>query len=145
MNRALKWKLLAGFILVFIAGGITGAILGGAYARHFFVEVHRPGLLAARMKERLRKDLNLTPQQMAQVSPIIDKAAAQLRDVRRDTGRRVRQIIEEAHRQMAASLTDEQRQALKQIEERRGRWHARHRHHAEPWRNQHSPEPSATP
>jgi Spy/CpxP family protein refolding chaperone len=145
MNRALKWKLLAGFILVFIAGGITGAILGGVYARHLLVEAHRPGLLAARMKERLRKDLNLTPQQMAQVSPIIDKAAAQLRAVRRDTGRRVRQIIEEAHRQMAANLTDEQRRTLKQIEERRGRWHSRHGHHVEQWRSQHSPEPSATP
>ena len=27
MNRALQWKLIVGFILVFIAGAITGAFL----------------------------------------------------------------------------------------------------------------------
>jgi hypothetical protein len=33
MNRALQWKLIAGFLLVFVAGGITGAFVGGSYAR----------------------------------------------------------------------------------------------------------------
>lgn len=28
MNGALKWKLVAGFVLVFVAGGIAGAALG---------------------------------------------------------------------------------------------------------------------
>jgi Spy/CpxP family protein refolding chaperone len=129
MNRALKWKLLAGFILVFVAGGITGALLGGVYARHLIFEMHRPGLLAVKMKERLRRELNLTPQQLAQISPIIDKAATQLREVRRDTGRRVHEIIMEAHRQMASSLTDEQRARLREIEQRRARWHHRHGPH----------------
>ena len=27
MNRALKWKLIAGFLLVFAAGGMTGAFV----------------------------------------------------------------------------------------------------------------------
>jgi hypothetical protein len=78
MNRALQWKLIVGFILVFIAGGITGAFLGGLYARHLFFEFHHPALIGARMKERLRTELNLTPEQVASVSPIIDKTAAEL-------------------------------------------------------------------
>src|SRR6266508_1899113 len=125
MNRTLQWKLIAGFILVFIAGGISGALLGGSYARHLFFEFHRPEQIGARMKERLRTELNLTPEQVAKISPIIDKTAAQLRDIRRETGRRVHETIAEAHRQMAANLTDEQRQKLQQIEERHRRW----RHH----------------
>ena len=36
MNRSLQWKLVAGFVLVFMAGGITGAFVGVAYARHHF-------------------------------------------------------------------------------------------------------------
>src|SRR5213592_4881448 len=118
MNQALRWKLIAGFILVFVAGGISGAFLGGLYARHLFFGFHHPEQIGARMKEGLRAELNLTPEQLAKISPIIDKTTAQLRDIRRDTGRRVRQIIADAHRQMAAALTDEQRQKLKQIEER---------------------------
>src|SRR6266576_1601786 len=75
MNRALQWKLIAGFILVFIAGGISGAFLGGLYAQQHFLEFHRPELIGARMKERLRSELNLTPEQVAKISPIIDKTA----------------------------------------------------------------------
>jgi Spy/CpxP family protein refolding chaperone len=137
MNRALQWKLIAGFILVFVAGGISGAFLGGLYAQHHFLEFHRPELIGARMKERLRAELKLTPEQVAKISPIIDKTAVQLREIRRDTARRVHETIADAHRQMAVNLTDEQRQKLQQIEERHRRW--RHRGFHE------SPAESASP
>ncbi len=141
MNRALQWKLIVGFILVFIAGAITGAFLGGLYARHLFFEFHQPALIGARMKERLRTELNLTPDQVAKVSPIIDKTAAQLQKVRQETGRRVHEIMTEAHQEMAANLTDEQRQKLQQIEERHRRW----RHNR--WPRQATPlaSPTSTP
>src|SRR3982751_3711421 len=122
MNRTLQWKLIAGFLLVFVAGGITGAFIGGSYARRHFFELHHPERIAGRMKDRLRAELNLPPEQLANISPIIDKTTAQLRNMRRDTGHRVRQIISDAHRQMGAELTDEQRQKLKQIEERHRHW-----------------------
>ncbi|PYL60396.1 MAG: hypothetical protein DMF31_04695 [Verrucomicrobia bacterium] len=128
MNRALQWKLIAAFILVFVAGGISGAFLGGSYARHHFFAFHRPELIGGRIKERLRTELNLTPEQVAKISPIIDKTTLQLRDIRRDTARRVHETIAEAHRQMATNLTDEQRQKLQQIQERHRRW----RHHRFP-------------
>src|SRR4029450_10457147 len=126
MNGALKWKLVAGFVLVFVAGGIAGAALGGFYARHLFFEFHRPGRVGDRMKERLRTELRLTPDQVAKVSPIVDKTAVQLKKIRRDTGQRVHEIMIEAHKEIAANLTDEQRQKLQQIEERHRSW--RHRH-----------------
>ena len=139
MNRALQWKLIAGFLLVFVAGGITGAFVGGSYARYHFFELHQPERIAGRMKERLRAELNLTPEQVDKISPIIDKTTAQLREIRRDTGRRVHEIMMDAHQQMAAQLTDEQRQKLTQMEERHRRWrhHRFHDSSAEP--------PSATP
>ena len=130
MNQALQWKLIAGFILVFVAGGISGAFLGGLYARHHFFQLHHPELIGARMKERLRAELNLTPEQVAKISPIIDKTAVQLERLRRDTARRVHETIGEAHRQMAVNLTDEQRQKLQQIEERHRRWRHRRFHEA---------------
>jgi Spy/CpxP family protein refolding chaperone len=140
MNRALKWKLIAGFVLVFVAGGISGAFLGGLYARHLFFEFHHPRMLGARMKEQFRSELHLTPEQMAKISPIIDKTAAELQQVRRDTGRRVGEIWMEAHRQIAANLTDEQRQKLQQMKERHRRWHHGRMPHEFP-----AESPSATP
>ena len=139
MNGALQWKLIAAFLLVFFAGGITGSFVGGSYARHHFLGLHRPARLSALMKDRLRAELNLTPEQVAKVSPIIDKTASQLRDIRRDTGQRVHQVMAEAHRQMASSLTDEQRQKLQQSEELHRQW--RHHHCYEPSSEMSSPTP----
>jgi Spy/CpxP family protein refolding chaperone len=141
MNEALKWKLVAGFLLVFVAGGIAGAAFGGLYVRHLLSEFHHPKFTGVRIKERLRTQLDLTPEQLNKISPIIDKEAAQLQQVRRDTGRRVREIIAEAHREIAANITDEQRQKLQQIQEQRHRrW--RHRHHPHGFA---PPESSPTP
>jgi Spy/CpxP family protein refolding chaperone len=109
------------------------------YARHLFFGFHDPEQIGAHMKERLRAELNLTPEQVAKISPIIDKTAAQLRDIRRETARRVHETIAKTHQEMAANLTDEQRQKLQQIEERHRRW--RHgRFHESP-----AELPSATP
>src|SRR5215510_3259218 len=111
----------------------------GSYARYHFFELHHPERIAGRMKERLRAELNLTPEQLAKISPIIDKTTVQLRDIRRDTGRRVHAIITDAHQQMAAQLTDEQRQKLTQIEERHRQWRHRRFH------DDSDEAPSATP
>jgi Spy/CpxP family protein refolding chaperone len=141
MNRALQWKLIAGFILVFVAGGISGAFIGGLYARHHLFALHHPELIGARMKERLRADLNLTPEQVAKISPVIDNTAVQLRQIRRETRRRVHEVLNDSHRQIAVNLTDEQRQKLQQIEQRHRGWH-RHHFHEPP---DESPSPSPSP
>jgi Spy/CpxP family protein refolding chaperone len=139
MNRALQWKLIAAFLLVFVAGGITGAFVGGSYARYHFFELRHPERIGGRMKDRLRAELNLTSEQVVKISPIIDKTTAQLRDIRHETGRRVHEVIADAHRQMAATLTEEQQQKLQQIEQRHRRW----RHHR--FHDSSVEEPSPTP
>jgi len=129
MNRALQWKLIAGFILVFIAGGMTGAFFAASHAHHLFVESHQPGLVANRMKGRLRSELTLTPDQAARIAPIVDKMAAQLEQIRIETGRRVHQTFMDAHREMAVNLTDDQKKKLEQMEERHRHPHGFHRPH----------------
>jgi len=141
MNRALKWKLIVGFVLVFVAGGMTGAFFGASHARHlFFTPPHR-GMMSERMLDHFRAQLNLTPEQVAKISPIIDKAAGQLEEIRGNTGRRVHETIAEAHREMAADLTEEQRAKLQAIEARHRRWH----HQAWELRESTPPEPETSP
>jgi Spy/CpxP family protein refolding chaperone len=139
MNRALKWKLIAGFLLVFLAGGLTGAFLVASHVRHFFFKFHHRGDIGERMRHRLQRELDLTPEQMTKISPILDRAAAQLQQMRRDSGQRVREILNETHRQMTPHLTDEQREKLEQIEQRHRRWR-RHR-----WSSEPAPEPPVLP
>ena len=139
MNRALKWKLIVGFILVFLAGGATGVFLGASQTFPFLLGPHRPGFSAERMRNRLRWQLHLTDEQVAKISPVIDKTATQLEKIRTETGRRVRETFAETHREIAADLTPEQRAKLQEME-------AQHRHglhHARGARGS-TPEPDDT-
>jgi Spy/CpxP family protein refolding chaperone len=131
MNPSLKWKLIVGFVLVFVAGGMTGAFFGASHARHLFFGTHRT-VLGERMRNRLRWELHLTDEQVAKISPIADKAAAQLEEIRKSTGRRVRETILEAHREMAADLTPEQRAKLQEIESHHQHWHGFHKAKSSP-------------
>jgi gas vesicle protein len=130
MNRGLKWKLIAGFALVFVAGGMTGALIGASHARHLFFNPH-PTLLSDRMRHHLRAQLGLTKEQIAKISPSVDKAAAELGEIQRSTGKRVHETIAQEHSEIAPYLTDEQRAKLQELDSRprhwqgfRGPWHS---------------------
>ena len=127
MNSALKWKLIAGFLLVFIAGGATGVFVTMSIGHNFIFAQHPPGQAARAMKNRLQWQLRLTDEQMTKISPIIEKTGTQLEEIRGDTGRRVRDTIAEAHREIAPILTPEQQQRLKEMETRHRRWFQHHR------------------
>ena len=140
MNSALKWKLIAGFLLVFIAGGATGVFVSATAAHHFFFGPHRHGFAARAMKNRLQWQLRLTDEQMNKISPIIEKTGAQLEGIRGDTGKRVRDTIVEAHREISQYLTPEQQERLKQMEQRQRRWM-----HREQWHRNATPPAENSP
>ncbi len=125
MSAALKWKLIAGFLLVFLTGGLTGGFIGATHGRHFFFGPPHSHGLPDRMRERLRRELELTPDQVARISPIIDQTSSKLEAIRIETAKRVRATMEESHRQIAPELTPEQRTKLEQIE----RSHRKRMHH----------------
>jgi gas vesicle protein len=116
MNAALKWKLIAGFSLVFVAGGLTGGFVGATHARHFFLGPPHSHGLPDRLRERLQRQLELTPDQIGKISPIIDQTASKLESIRFETAQRVRATLEESHRQIAPELTPDQRVKLEEIE-----------------------------
>jgi Spy/CpxP family protein refolding chaperone len=117
MTPSLKWKLIAGFLLVFIAGGMTGAWIGASHGRHLFFRSRHSHELPDRMRERLVRQLHLTSDQVAKVSPIIEQTSSQLEAIRGETARRVGETMQESHLQMAPLLTSEQREKLAKIEQ----------------------------
>jgi len=140
MNHALKWKLIAGFVLVFVAGGLTGAFIAASQVhRTLFGPNH--AAIADRMRHRLQVQLRLTDEQMKKISPIIDKTAAQLEAIRTETGRRVHETFRDEHREIASDLTPEQRTKLQEIEAR----HRRLFHHGRDNHESPSPEASTSP
>jgi gas vesicle protein len=122
MSASLKGKLIAGFVLAFLAGGATGSFFAFRHAHDWQTRFGHHSL-AEHMRERLTSELKLTPEQMAKVQPILDDATKKLQQIRSDTGNRVRQVMQQMHDSLQPILTAEQRARLQSMEERM------HQHH----------------
>ena len=117
MNSALKWKLAFAFLLVFLAGGTTGAFFGFHHIRHHVIlGPPKSGEVGDRMREHLRRSLDLTPEQEAKVAPIVEATSAKLEAIRVETAERVRTVMEESKKEVAPLLTPEQQKKLDNLE-----------------------------
>lgn len=115
MNGALKWKLAFAFLLVFVAGVTTGGLLSTLHMRRHFLGPPHSGAVGDRMREHLRRALDLTPEQAAKISPIVDATSAKLEAIRIETAQRVRTAMEESERQISPELTPEQQKKLQNM------------------------------
>jgi Spy/CpxP family protein refolding chaperone len=112
MNNALKWKLAFAFLLVFVAGVTTGGLLSALHMRRHFLGPPHSGEVGDRMREHLRRALDLTPEQAVKIAPIVDATSAKLESIRVETAQRVRSAMEESERQISPELTPEQQKKL---------------------------------
>lgn len=125
MNGTLKWRLVLGFGLVFIAGLASGAFINATHLRRLRPEFAHHGSFVERMRNRVQTRLELTPEQMAKAAPIFDQAAREMENIRQETGQRVHEILAKVDRELASDLTAEQRARLEAMEKRR--WNSRPR------------------
>lgn len=116
MSAPLRWKLVGGFLLVFIAGLIAGAFLGAVETRHHRADFARHEVLTERIRNRMQSRLDLTPQQLAKTAPIFDKTARQIEDIRKETSRRIHETFAAADDELAPALTPGQRARLDALE-----------------------------
>ena len=114
MTRALKWRIALGLLLVFAAGAASGVFAGAWHARSTFTMRHG-GMMGEHMREHLARHLELTPEQVREVEPILDRAAADLQEIRAETGQRVAATLQRSHREIAPHLTPEQREKLEKM------------------------------
>src|SRR5256714_5528016 len=109
MNSALKWKLAFAFLLVFVAGGMTGAFFGFHHLRHHVIlGPPHSGDVPDRMREHLRRTLGLSADQEKKVAPIVDATSAKLETIRVETAGRVRAVMGGAQKEIRAPLTPAQ-------------------------------------
>lgn len=116
MSVPLRWKLIGGFVLVFIAGLVAGAFLGAVQSRHHRSDFSHHEVLTDRIRHRMQARLDLTPEQLAKTAVIFDKTARQIEDIRKETSRRVHETFAAADDELAPALTPEQRARLDALE-----------------------------
>jgi Spy/CpxP family protein refolding chaperone len=117
MSSALKWKLGLAFLLVFVAGGMTGVFFGVHLIRHhIMLGPPHSGDVPDRMREHMRRTLGLTAEQEKKIAPIVDATSAKLETIRVETAERVRTVMEDSKKEVAPLLTPEQQKKLDQLE-----------------------------
>ena len=112
-SRALRITLYA--LLIFLAGGLTGALVAPHFGRTFM----RPPdskQMSQHMMDRLQSGLNLTPDQAAKIKPLVEKTGADMETVRRETSKRVHDRIVETNAQISLLLTPEQKEQFIKME-----------------------------
>jgi Spy/CpxP family protein refolding chaperone len=117
MNSVLKWKLAFALLLVFVAGVVTGGFLTALHVHRFILGPPHSGVLAGQMREHLRRELQLTPDQMAKIAPVIDSTTAKLEAIRVETAERVRNAMDESASAINPQLTPEQQKKMAALRE----------------------------
>ena len=89
MTQFSKWKTIGYAVAIFVAGGVSGGALGVYETKSHLFDPQREQEIAGHWRQRLTDKLGLTPDQVAQINPIIDSGATQLRSIRADTMQRL--------------------------------------------------------
>ncbi|MEP7071014.1 MAG: hypothetical protein ABI839_01375 [Verrucomicrobiota bacterium] len=117
MTISTRTKLIAAFVLVFVAG-ITCGFFGTS---HLILHHFHRGKLSSHLRSHLEHQLQLTPAQREKIGPIIDSAALQLEAERTHTAQRVRDVFAATHKEIEPFLTPEQKTRLREMEARHHR------------------------
>jgi Spy/CpxP family protein refolding chaperone len=98
-------KLIAVTIASALTLGSLGVYAQGGEHGHRKMMFHGGGKMAL---EHLTKDLDLTPQQQAQVQPIVEQAKPQIRAIHQEAMQKTRAVMENCAGQIRPLLTPQQ-------------------------------------
>lgn len=111
------------FLGVFIAGAIAGSVITLGVARHEIVRLANPQNWQQLAMQQLTRKLDLRPDQVTQVNPIVANAVEDIRLGRRQRIAEVQQTLQQSRANISAVLDAEQEKKFeKLVAERQERW-----------------------
>ncbi|MCX6928518.1 MAG: hypothetical protein NT154_35715 [Verrucomicrobia bacterium] len=119
MSNLGKWKLRLYVLAIFLAGSGSGALITWQICQGRPVAPSSPAEIGARLRARFQARLNLTPEQVQKINPLIDQAMRQVEVIRRETANHVFQNVSNLHEQVLLVLTPEQKAEFEQLERER--------------------------
>lgn len=124
-----KWKIIAGLLLVFVLGALTGALSTGMVLKrqHPFFRSAPEGRKAFIMK-RLSRKLDLSEDQKVRIEAIIDRVQSETFKQMREGRRFMREHLEKGFAEIRKELTPDQQRRFDEMKaERERRWKERGR------------------
>jgi Spy/CpxP family protein refolding chaperone len=124
MTKARSWKVVLYATLIFVAGLFIG-VLAGPHVLRTFLRPPTPAEMSRHILARLESRLSLTPEQTAQIKPLVEQTASDIDAIREATTKQISDRIAESNSKIAAFITPEQKAKLDQMAAER-REHMRH-------------------
>lgn len=128
MSPFSKWKTIGYAVAIFATGGISGGALGVYETKAHLYNPEDKSAIRIRMVEHLKTRLDLTPDQVAKINPIVESAASNLYSIRMKMAQDVKRVFDDAFDKVSPILTPEQLKKLDEIEKERhdmmqNHWH----------------------
>jgi Spy/CpxP family protein refolding chaperone len=114
MTKSRSWKVVLYATLIFIAGLFIG-VLAGPHVLRTFLRPPTPAEMSRHILARLQSRLALTPEQTAQIKPLVEQTASDIDAIREATTKQISDRIAEANSKTATFLTPEQKVKLDQL------------------------------
>ncbi|MBM3858314.1 MAG: hypothetical protein FJ395_01540 [Verrucomicrobia bacterium] len=119
------WKAILGVLVVFVLGAIAGGLVTRGFYQKRIRALWRGQMVVAPelIVREMGGQLNLTPEQRAQIAPIIDDTRQRLQQARAQSEPQVREAFQDMLRRIRETLTPEQQKRFDRLNaERRERW-----------------------
>ena len=121
MNHLTKQKIALYLAVIFVAGGISGAVIAWGSANQ--ARKGRPTMtmegVCDSMKKRLQRELNLTEDQVKKIQPILDQTAREMNAIHRKGLDDIGQVIKKSNAEIAKELTPEQQAKWAEMEKQK--------------------------
>jgi Spy/CpxP family protein refolding chaperone len=114
-----KWKLGVYVLVIFLAGAGSGALIAWQVCRRMPVASVPPAEIGARLCARFQSRLDLTPDQVQKIDPMIDQAMRRVEAIRKETASHVFANVANLHEQVLVVLTPEQKMKFEELERER--------------------------
>lgn len=113
MNK--PWKIAWVLLGIFLAGAVAGAFLTKRFAREWLVKRPAPEQWAPHHLKRLVENLQLPPEQVEQIRPIVRRNMTDLNRLHDNMVTESQVIMERMQREISEKLTPEQRERYEQM------------------------------
>lgn len=117
--KVMRWKLISGLFLVFVLGILVGSLGTGFYVKHeLYPRAKKPGAKKAFIMKKLSKELNLTPNQVSKIEPIVEQMIEKRRAYYGKVRPEMEKIMDQGFTQIKAELNQEQKKKLDELREK---------------------------
>lgn len=121
-----KWRMWVAVLAVFACGLVLGAVAGSLYERHAAlsqiarIRADRGASIAQMTLDRLERDLDLAPEQIATAKLLLEKSFERIHQLHEDLRPQMDKVLEETADQLKQGLKPEQAKRLEEL----GGWRA---------------------